>query len=323
MKSTLRKSDFLRYYHMIIIPTFQARHLAPKIRAANPASSTTELLHPGFNRDGKRFFPDGEVYAKIEEAETLRNKKVMVLHSGAPRANSGLIELELILQILKDSAAHPIEVFFTYFPYGMQDRVFEKGETNVAENLVEKLMDYYRVKKIYIVDAHFAGRQWIKKYPITLLSALPLLKKQAETDLGSDIVYISADKGGKRRTGIKGVSKKRENSHTTTIEGMEKLKGIVKNRTVAIVDDLIETGGTLSKLYGECKRNGAREVTTLITHGVLNSGIKRIAKTYPKIYLTNTINRKEANIDITNLILDTCLSHPSASEPRRRGLGKK
>lgn len=288
---------------MFIIPTLQAHHLAKKLRS----SSDLKILFPDFNRDGRRYFPDGEIYAKIAQAKSLKGKRTIVLHAGAPRPNEGLIELELILQILRDSNASPIEVFFTYFPYGMQDSIFEKGETNVAENLVEKLVNYYRVKKIYIVDAHFTGRQWVKKYPLTLLSAVPLLKKQAENDLGADIVYISADKGGKRRTGIKGVSKKRENSHAVTIEGMDKLKHLVKNRTVAVVDDLIETGGTLEKLYNECKKNGAKEVTTLITHGVLNGGIKRIAKIYPKIYLTNTIKRSEANVDITPLILDTFL----------------
>lgn len=306
---------------MFIIPTLQAHHLAKKLRSSSRPEGAAELkvLFPDFNKDHSRYFPDGEIYARIAQAKKLKGQRTIVLHAGAPRPNEGLIELELILQILKDSNAHPIEIFFTYFPYGMQDSVFEKGETNVAENLVEKLTSYYGVKKIYIVDAHFAGRQWVKKYPLTLLSALPLIKKQTETDLGADIVYISADKGGKRRTGIKGVSKKRENSHTTTIEGMDKLKGFVKNRTVAVVDDLIETGGTLEKLYNECKKNGAKEVTTLITHGVLKRGIKRIAKTYPKIYLTNTIKRSEANVDITPLILDICLSHPSTSEPRRRG----
>ena len=81
---------------------------------------------------------------RILKADQLRGKRVIVLHSGAPKPNEGLTELELILQILRDNQIKP-EVFFTYFPYGMQDKVFERGETNVAENLVEKLINYNKV----------------------------------------------------------------------------------------------------------------------------------------------------------------------------------
>lgn len=286
---------------MFVIPTLQAHHLAKKLRS----SLAINVLFPDFNRDGRRYFPDGEIYAKIAWAKTLKGERVVVLHAGAPRPNEGLVELELILQILRDNNARPVEVFFTYFPYGMQDKIFDAGETNVAENLVEKLIGYYKVKKIYIIDPHFAGRKWVKKYPLTFLSAVPLLKKEAKNDFGKDIVFISADKGGKRRTGIAGANKKRVNSHVTTIESMDALKTRIRNRTVAIVDDLVETGGTLEKLYGECKRKGAQDVVALVTHGVLQSGIRRISKTYPKIYLANTIKRKEANIDVSPLIIDT------------------
>jgi len=138
-----------------IISTSQAEHL---VKGFQSETKKIEVIFPDLSRDRKRYFPDGEIYMRIVKANKLKNKRVVVLHSGAPRPNEGLMELELILQILRDYKIKP-EVFFTYFPYGMQDEVFEKGETNVAENLIEKLVNYYKVKKIYVIDPHFEGRK--------------------------------------------------------------------------------------------------------------------------------------------------------------------
>jgi len=287
---------------MFLIPTTQAAHLTAKLLRLNVSNLT--IIHPGLNRDGKRHFPDKELYVKISEAKNLAGKRVMVLHAGAPQPNEGLVELELILQILRDSKASPIEVLFSYFPYGMQDKVFDTGETNVAENLVEKLVNYYRVKRIFIIDAHFAGKAWVKRYPIHFLSAVSLLKEKAIADFGERIYFLSADKGGKRRTKITGMVKKRTNSYDIAIQSSLKMRKDMKNRVVAVIDDLVETGGTLKRFVEECKRAGAKDVVALLTHGVLPTGIARTKATYKKLYLTNTIKRKEANVDITPLLED-------------------
>jgi len=76
-----------------------------------------------------------------------------------------------------------------------------------------------------------------------------------------------------------------------------------KNKIVGVVDDLVETGGTLLRFYDFAKKSGAKKVIALITHGVLAEGISKINRKYSKLYLTNTIGQKEANIDITELIL--------------------
>ena len=281
-----------------IIPTTSAEHLGKRLLRKRGG---LEIAFPDFYKSGKRYFPDGEVYTKISEVNKLRNKRVIVLHSGMPKPNEGLIELELILQILKDNQIKP-GVFFTYFPYGMQDKVFEKGETNVAENLIKKLVNYYKVKKIYIIDAHFEGRNWVKKYPIVNVSAVPILIEKAKRDFAKNILFLSPDIGGKRRTGISGMRKKRIDSNRVEFLSLPKnLKGEV----VGIVDDLLETGGTLLKAFQQCKKNGAKKIVALVTHGVLPSGITRIKKRYSKLYLTNTIKQKGSNIDITDLILET------------------
>jgi len=281
-----------------IIPTSTAEHLVKRVKSKG---KNFKVIFPEKSRDGKRYFPDGEIYIKISKANRLKDKKVVVLHSGAPKPNEGLIELELILQILKENNIKP-EVFFSYFPYGMQDKVFKKGEANVAENLIEKLVKYYKVNKIYIIDPHFGGREWAKRYPIKNLSAVPYLVKRAWEDFDENVLFLSPDKGGKRRTGLSGAKKERLSSFKVRFLSP---KINFKGRIIGVVDDLIETGGTLLKFYEFAKKSGAKKVIALITHGVLPVGISKIKKKYSKLYLTNTMEQKEANVDVTDLILKT------------------
>jgi len=285
-----------------IIPTSQAEHLGKSISAK---TKVFKVLFPELNKERKRYFPDGEVYMKILKVNRLRGKRVIVLHSGAPEPNKGLVELELILQILKDKNIKP-EVFFSYFPYGKQDNIFQEGETNAAENITRKLIEYYNVERIYTIDAHFAGREWVNKYPITNFSAVNLLMKTVSDDY-PNAIYLAPDAGSQRRTGLelKGLRKKRIDSRVVEFRSDEEFGAAVKDRIVGVVDDQIETGATLIPFYDECIKAGAKEVIALITHGVLPEGIERVKAKYSKLYLTNTINQKEANIDITDLILNT------------------
>jgi len=280
-----------------IIPTLAVSHLIGNLKK----EKNFEIVFPSLNREGKRYFPDGEIYMKILKINKLKGKRVVVLHSGAPKPNEGLMELELILQILRDNNIKP-EVFFTYFPYGMQDRVFEQGETNAAENLVEKLINYYKVKKIYTIDAHFWGRKWVKKYPILNISAVPLLIEKVKMDFGEDILFLSPDIGGKRRTKILGMKKRRLDSYRVK---MVPPNINLKGKTVGVIDDMIKTGGTLLKFYEIAKKFGPKKIIALVTHGVIPSGVSKIKKKYLKLYLTNTILQKESNVDIADLISDT------------------
>jgi len=281
-----------------LIPTSSAEHLVKNTLAE---MESFKIIFPGLSRDKRRYFPDGELYMKILKTGKLKGKRVIVLHSGAPKPNEGLVELELALQILRDNNVKP-EVFFAYFPYGMQDKVFEKGETNVAENLVEKLVKFYNVKRIYIIDPHFGGRKWVKKYPIISISAVPILIKKVKEDLGKNILFLSPDKGSQRRTKISGLQKERRDSFSVKIFSP---KINFKQRVIAVIDDMIKTGGTLLEFAEITKKAGAKKIIALVTHGVIPYGVSKINKKYSKLYLTNTIEQKESNVDITDLVLKT------------------
>lgn len=316
------------------VPTSFAEHFAKKIKKRN-----LEVVLPDLNREGKRYFPDGEVYIRLSRVKEMKAKRLIVLHSGAPKPNEGLIKLELILQILKQNNIKP-EIFFTYFPYGRQDKIFEKGEANAAENLVKKLINYYCAKKIYVIDAHFWQRQWVKKYQTPLdskhltgqvinISAVPFLIEKVKKNFpNQEILFLATDKGGQRRFKIAGFEKVRKNSFQIELNLSKKLASLinpvrkrqdfepthrkkawlsngVKGKVVCLVDDLIETGETLLKAGDLAKKYGAKKVVCLATHCLLKEGVKKIRKKFSKVYLTNTIEQpKIPQIDITPLILN-------------------
>jgi len=233
----------------------------------------------------------------------MKGKRVIVLHSGAPGPNDGLVELELLLQILKENELSP-ELFFTYFPYSRQDKIFETGETNVAENLIKKLMNYYLVKKIFVIDAHFGEREWVKKYPLINISAIPLLMERAKKDFGENILFLATDKGGRERFKIPGFDKLRRSSFEIELKISKELVNSMKGKIVGIVDDILGTGGTLLKARKLARKSGAKRIIALVSHPLLKEGILKIKKEFGKVYFTNTIFQpKIPQIDITELIL--------------------
>ena len=290
-----------------IIPTTTAEHVAKNM----VGREDFKVIFPEGNKEGKRRFPDNEVYTRIPLVDEL-NDKTVVLHSGGPDPNSSYVELDMLLEILSRYEALPfpqnipLEVFFTYFAYGSQDNVFQKGETNFAGNIILKLTEYYGIERLYTIDAHFAGRRWMRDVPVKNVSTFYELEKAVRNDYSDvDILYLAPDAGSQRRTGLRGLRKRRLDSYTTEFQTDEELATAVKGQVVGVVDDMVRTGSTLIPFYDKCISYGASEVIALVTHGVLESGIKRIQDKFSRLYLTNTINREQANVDITDLVVET------------------
>lgn len=284
---------------MYVIPTSGAEHL---VRGFEGQKGTKVIL-PGKNKDGLRVFPDGEVYTRLEQAEEIKGEKVVVLHSGQPDPNGGLVELEMLLEILRRAGVGQREVFFTYFPYGMQDKVFREGEVNAAESLLRKLVGYYGVSTVYAIDPHFHDDPWLADYNLKKVSAVSLLKEAALKDF-PDMMFVAPDGGGQKRNDLSGLSKTRVDSHSVDHDHDDEFAASIKGKDVGVIDDLVETGGTLARFHEKCKEYGAKSVVALLTHGVLPVGIERVGKAYDKLYLSNTIDRPEANVDVSQLILE-------------------
>lgn len=284
---------------MVIIPTKSAEHIAKRLEE----DFRIKIVYSELNYDGKKEFPDGEAYVRVPL--NFRDKKVVILHSGAPEQEKGLIELDMILSILNQKKVKNIEIFFTYFPYGQQDSIFKEGETNFAEDLIKKYIFYFNVRKIYVIGAHFENREWVTKYPILLLDAVDLLVSKAKKKY-PDIVLIAPDAGSERRTGFPGPVKQRINSHVTGFD-MQKVQTLINGKDVGVVDDLIETGGTLSNFFNICKKLKSRKVIAVVTHGVLEGGVEKIRKKYDDLILTNSIKNKNFDIDVSPIIAENLL----------------
>ncbi len=285
---------------LTIIPTLHAEHLA-KLMSVPKGSS---IVFIEGNKEGKRFFPDGEIFVKLPKVKL--HKRIVILHAGAPNPNAGIVELEMLICTLNNLGHKNIEIFFAYFPYGMQDNPKLLREANAAENLIQKLTNFYSIRKIYVLDAHFLGQSWVKKYPIKNISAIPVLKSSALKDYPSAI-FLAPDQGSQRRTMLQGITKIRINSFEINMINDKKFIATVRNQTVGIVDDLVETGGTAVKFADLCRKVGVKDLIALVAHGLLPSGVQRLKKAYRKTYLTNSIEHADANVDISTLILDEIL----------------
>lgn len=176
----------------------------------------------------------------------------------------------------------------------------------MARDLISKLVNYYNVSKIYILDAHFANQLWLLDYPIVQVSARSLLYSAVRRQ-HPEVVFMAPDAGSQRRSQLSGTEKSRHNSFDVEIKWDEEFRLGVIGRTVAVVDDLVETGGTLVKFSEACKECKAKGTIAVITHGVLVEGIKRVKTLFGDLYLTNSISREDSNVDVSGLITSTIL----------------
>jgi len=309
-----------------IIPTSSAEHIGANLLNLNVGAN---VLFLGKNKDGKNVFPDGETYVRIPDIELLEDARVIVLHSGMPEPDRGYMELQNVLDILnKPVKSEPLgdkkfketdinkygslEVFFTYYAYGRQDKRFQTGEARTAESKMNLLTDHYGVQKIYTIDLHCADADWLKKYPVKNISADKALIAAIGNDGYRGVIHMAPDKGAQARNGIKGLEKSRENSYEVNMKANQDLG--VRGKIVVVDDDIIGTGGTMVGARDTFLEHGAKDVLAAVTHGVMPEGIEKVSKAYTKLFLTNTINRPEANVDITELVWNA-INNQEIGEP--------
>ena len=296
----------------VVIVTQSAQHLFPAnrrtivgmSRAAQPA-----IVFPTANKEGLYRFPDGEVYLRVPGLKHI--ERATIVHSGYPDPSGGIIELLMILNILRKYAPNMerAHVIFTSMQYARQDNAWYDGELNMAQMLIDMLDLRFGVNAISTIDAHFAREDWVRPYSIlTDVSAVENLMDKAIADYPG-IIFVTPDAGAQRRIRIKmaaGAKKKRANSFDVSVMLDEKFASVIKGKVVGVVDDILSTGNTLVRFAEQARKLGAKKVVALITHGVGSAGISRVQKEFDGLYLTNTINHPEANVDIRGLV-DTCI----------------
>lgn len=248
----------------------------------------------GLAKVGK--FSDGESAIHIEEV--VRGSDVFIIQSTCPPANDNLVELLIIIDALKRASAGRITAVMPYFGYARQDRK-AKARDPISAKLVANLITTAGADRILTMDLHAPQLQGFFDIPVDHLIGVPILagyfrEKFQDT---SDVVVVSPDVGSVSRSRkfaerlevpLAIIDKRRPKANVSEIMN---IIGDVNNKRVILVDDLIDTGGTIINAVNALVEIGAKEVYACCTHGVLSGpAIDRINNSPMKELVTlNTI----------------------------------
>ena len=243
-----------------------------------------------------RKFADGEIYVEINE--NIRGNSIFIIQSVSSPANDNLMELLLCIDALKRSSAKNITAVIPYFGYARQDRKVVP-RTSISAKLVSNLITKAGADRVVTVDLHAGQIQGFFDIPVDNLFTTPLFARYIKKKLKSNnLICVSPDVGGVQRT--RGLATK-INADLAIIDkrrpqhGKSKVMNIignVKNKDCIIVDDIIDSGGTIVNAAEELIKKGAKSVNVFVTHAVLSGeAINKIKKSkIKKLVITDTID---------------------------------
>jgi ribose-phosphate pyrophosphokinase len=247
-------------------------------------------------------FNDGEVF--VEVFENVRGEDMFIIQPTSNPANDNLMELLIIADALRRSSAARITAVIPYFGYARQDRR-SKARTPITAKLVANMLVEAGVERVLTLDLHATQIQGFFDIPVDNLYASPIYALDAMHNFRGrmdEVMVVSPDVGGVARARdlaqrinapLSIVDKRRgkpgEVAEMTVI-------GEVKDKVCVIVDDIVDTAGTLCKAAEVLMENGAKEVHAYITHGVLSGpAVDRVSKSVMKtLVITDTIQATEA-----------------------------
>ena len=254
-----------------------------------------------------RKFADGEIYIEINE--NIRGNSIFIIQSISSPANDNLMELLLCIDALKRSSAKNITAVIPYFGYARQDRKVVP-RTSISAKLVSNLITKAGADRIVTVDLHAGQIQGFFDIPVDNLFATPIFARHVRKRIKSKkIICVAPDVGGTERARALGkllnaelaiVDKRRPKPGQSQVMNVI---GDVRNKTCILVDDIIDSGGTIVNAAAALKKRGAKEVFVYITHGVLSGdAVKKIQKSaIKKLVITDTINNGEKTKNIKNI----------------------
>ena len=246
-----------------------------------------------------RRFADGEIYIEINE--NIRGNSVFVIQSTSNPANDNLMELLLVIDALKRSSAKNVTAVIPYFGYARQDRKVAP-RTSISAKVVANLTTNAGASRVVTVDLHAGQIQGFFDMPVDNLFTTPLFAKYIKKKLNKkNLICVSPDVGGVQRTRglatrIKAdlaiIDKRRPAPGKSQVMN---IIGDVKNKTCIIVDDIIDSGGTIVNAVDALKKSGADEVYVFITHAVLSGdAVKKIKNSkIKKLIITDSINNSQ------------------------------
>ena len=258
------------------------------------------------NTNIKRF-ADGEVYVEINE--NIRGNSIFVIQSTSNPANDNLMELLICIDALRRSSAKNITAVIPYFGYARQDRKVAP-RTAISAKLVSNLITNAGANRILSVDLHAGQIQGFFDIPVDNLFATPIFARHARKKIKSKkIICVAPDVGGTERAralgkllnvGLAIVDKRRPKPGQSQVMN---IVGDVRGKTCLVVDDIIDSGGTIVNAAKALKNRGAKEVYVYITHGVLSGeAVKKIKNSVIKnLVITDTIDNASRTKNVKNI----------------------
>ena len=244
-------------------------------------------------------FADGEIYVEINE--NIRGNSVFVVQSTSTPANDNLMELLLCIDALKRSSAKNITAVIHYFCYARQDRKVVP-RTSISAKVVSNLITNAGANRIVTVDLHAGQIQGFFDMPVDNLFTTPIFARYIKKNIKSNnLTCVSPDAGGIERT--RGLAKK-INAELAIIDkrrpqaGKSQVMNIIgdiKNKNCIIVDDIIDSGGTIVNAVEALIKKGAKDVHVFVTHAVLSGdAVKKIKNSkIKKLIITDTIDNSQ------------------------------
>jgi ribose-phosphate pyrophosphokinase len=254
-----------------------------------------------------RKFADGEIYIEINE--NIRGNSIFIVQSISSPANDNLMELLLCIDALKRSSAKNITAVIPYFGYARQDRKVIP-RTSISAKLVSNLITKAGADRVVTVDLHAGQIQGFFDIPVDNLFSTPIFARHVRKRIKSKkIICVAPDVGGTERAralgkllnvGLAIVDKRRPKPGQSQVMNVI---GDVKNQTCVIVDDIIDSGGTIVNAAKALKQRGAKEVYVYITHGVLSGdAVKKIKNSVIKnLVITDTIDNSQKTRNVKNI----------------------
>jgi|UniRef100_A0A8J4HAZ9 ribose-phosphate pyrophosphokinase len=275
-----------------------------KIVACNSNRALAEAVAASLNLPltsaAIRRFADMEVFVEIHE--NVRGEDVFVIQSTSYPANDNLMELLITLDALRRGSARRVTAVIPYFGYARQDR--KSGpRTPISAKLVANLITEAGANRVLTMDLHAGQIQGFFDIPVDNLYAAPLFTRDIrERFAGKDIMIVSPDVGGVVRAraiatrlncDLAIIDKRRERAGVSEVMNVI---GDVAERDCILVDDIVDSGGTLCNAAAALIANGARSASVYTTHGVLSGGaVARItASPIAMMTLTDSIQATEA-----------------------------
>ena len=239
-------------------------------------------------------FSDGEALVRIDE--NVRGADVFVVQSCCHPVNSSIMELLIMIDALRRSSAYRITAVIPYFGYARQDRK-DQPRVPITAKLVADLITTAGTDRVLTMDLHAGQIQGFFNIPVDNLYATPVLLDYITREGGADLVVVSPDAGGVERARafakrlqvtLAIIDKRREGPNNAQIMN---IIGDVKGRNALLLDDMVDTAGTLVQAAQACAEQGAHRVWAGCTHAVLSGpSLDRIQEScLTEVVVTNTI----------------------------------